>query len=38
MLTNSVLAGRTQYTDAFRLTSTNRATYEKLVDMQKGGV
>lgn len=38
MLTNSVLAGRTQYTDAFRLTSTNRATYEKLVGAQKGGV
>jgi Zn-dependent peptidase ImmA (M78 family) len=38
MLTNSVLEGRTQYTDAFRLTSTNRATYEKLVGAQKGGV
>ena len=38
MLTNSVLEGRTQYTDAFRLTSTNRGTFEKLADMQKDGV
>lgn len=30
ILTNSVTAGRTQYTDAYRLTNTNRFSFKKL--------
>lgn len=30
-LVNSVIAGRTLYTDAFRLTNTNQSTFEKLI-------
>lgn len=38
MLANSVLEGQTQYTDAFRLTNTNRCTFERLAEGQMGGV
>lgn len=38
MLTDSLAEGKTQYTDAFRLTNTNRATFAKLADSQIGGV
>lgn len=32
MLINSVTAGRTPYTDAYRLTNSNRFTFEKLTN------
>ena len=38
MLANSVAEGRTQYTDAFRLTNTNRSTFARLAENQIGGV
>ena len=38
MLTRSVSEGRTLYSDAFRLTNTNRSTYSRLVQEQIGGV
>ena len=38
MLIRSVSEGRTLYSDAFRLTNTNRSTYAKLVEAQNGGV
>ena len=38
MLTNSVEEGKTLYTDAFRLTNTNRTTFAKLAHSQMGGV
>lgn len=38
MLTNSVDEGKTLYTDAFRLTNTNRTTFAKLAHSQMGGV
>lgn len=37
MLSNSVAAGRTLYSDAFRLTNTNRSTFFKLAEAQMGG-
>lgn len=36
MLTSSVATGRTLYTDAFRLTNTNRFTFEKLTNPSGG--
>ena len=38
MLNNSVAEGKTQYTDAFRLTNTNRSSFAKLAESQIGGV
>lgn len=38
MLNNSVEEGKTLYTDAFRLTNTNRSTFAKLAHSQMGGV
>ena len=38
MLTRSVSEGKTLYSDAFRLTNTNRSTYSRLVQEQIGGV
>lgn len=38
MLTHSVSEGKTLYSDAFRLTNTNRMTYTKLSQNEKGGV
>lgn len=38
MLAESVSEGRTLYTDAFRLTNTNRTTFARLVESQIGGV
>jgi len=35
-LDNSVKEGKTQYTDAFRLTHTNRKTFSKLLDRVRG--
>lgn len=37
-LDNSVKTGKTQYTDAFRLTNTNRTTFSNLVDEVRGVV
>ncbi len=37
MLANSVAEGQTQYTDAFRLTNTNRSSFAKLAESQIGG-
>ena len=34
----SVEEGKTLYTDAFRLTNTNRSTFAKLAHSQMGGV
>ncbi len=31
-LSGSVLAGKTAYTEAFKMTNTNRRTYAKLMD------
>ena len=36
MLLNSVCEGKTQYTDAFRLTNTNRSTFSELSDRIRG--
>lgn len=36
MLLNSVYEGKTQYTDAFRLTNTNRSTFSELSDRIRG--
>ncbi len=38
MLTNSVRLGGTLYSDAFRLTNTNRSTFEKLIKNVGGGM
>lgn len=38
MLTSSVATGRTLYTDAFRLTNTNRFTFEKLTNPSGGEI
>lgn len=38
LLIRSVSEGKTQYSDAFRLTNTNRSTYTKLVQEKIGGV
>ncbi len=37
-LANSVYEGKTQYTDAFRLTNTNLKTFVSLVERVRGGV
>lgn len=37
MLVNSVNSGRTLYSDAFRLTNTNRSTFKMLIDNVGGG-
>ena len=37
MLSNSVAAGRTLYSETFRLTNTNRSTFFKLADTKMGG-
>lgn len=37
MLVNSIHTGKTLYTDAFRLTNTNRSTFSNLVDYIGGG-
>ena len=36
-LVNSIHAGKTLYTDAFRLTNTNRSTFSNLIDNIGGG-
>lgn len=36
-LSDSVASGKTLYSDAFRLTNTNRSTYFKLAESQMGG-
>ena len=36
-LVSSVHEGKTLYTDAFRLTNTNRSTFENLVNKMGGG-
>lgn len=36
-LDQSTREGRTQYTEAFRLTGTNRTTFERLVEEITGG-
>lgn len=38
MLTSSVTTGRTLYTDAYRLTNTNRFTFEKLTNPSGGEI
>lgn len=38
MLVDSIAEGKTLYTDAFRLTNTNRSTFARLVESQIGGV
>ncbi|HIU57249.1 MAG TPA: ImmA/IrrE family metallo-endopeptidase [Candidatus Ornithomonoglobus merdipullorum] len=38
MLANSVQEGKTMYTDAFRLTNTNRTTFNKLLDQTGGSI
>jgi Zn-dependent peptidase ImmA (M78 family) len=37
MLVNSVAEGRTLYSDAFRLTNTNRSTFSTLIEKTGGG-